>query len=87
MATGIGRVFPVISAVASLYGVMLGHRGVTGPRGTGGLVWAAVTAAAYLAAGILAFRAGERASRPARRRGSQPGTAASVSDLQRPRRR
>jgi hypothetical protein len=31
--TGIGRAFPVTSAVASLYGVMLGHRGVTGGVG------------------------------------------------------
>lgn len=57
---GLGRVFPVTSSVASLYGVMLGHRGVTGPWGTGGLVWLAVTAAAYLAAGIIVFRVLER---------------------------
>jgi ABC-2 type transport system permease protein len=57
---GLGRVFPVTSPVASLYGVMLGHRGVTGPWGTGGLVWLAVTAAAYLAAGIIVFRLLER---------------------------
>jgi len=54
--TGLGRVFPVTADVASLYGVMLGHRGVTGPWGTGGLVWVIVTAAAYLAAGIAVFR-------------------------------
>jgi ABC-2 type transport system permease protein len=58
--TGISRVFPVTADVASLYGVMLGHRGVTGPWGTGGLVWVAVTAAAYLAAGITVFRVLER---------------------------
>jgi len=58
--TGISRVFPVTADVASLYGVMLGHRGVTGPWGTGGLVWVAVTAAAYLAAGLAAFRVLER---------------------------
>jgi ABC-2 type transport system permease protein len=58
--TGIGRVFPVTSSVASLYGVMLGHRGVTGPWGTGGLVWVIVTAAAYLAVGITVFRVLER---------------------------
>jgi hypothetical protein len=54
--TGISRVFPVTADVASLYGVMLGHRGVTGPWGTGGLVWVTVTAAAYLAAGVAVFR-------------------------------
>lgn len=53
---GIGRLFPVTSAVASLYGVMLGHRGVTELWGTGGLVWVIVTAIAYLAAGIGTFR-------------------------------
>lgn len=58
--TGIGRVFPVTADVASLYGVMLGHRGVTGLWGTGGLVWVAVTAAAYLVAGIIVFRVLER---------------------------
>jgi hypothetical protein len=39
---------------------MLGHRGVTGAWGTGGLVWVAVTAVAYLAAGIITFRVLER---------------------------
>jgi hypothetical protein len=61
--TGIGRVFPVTADVASLYGVMIGGRGVTGLWGTGGLVWVAVTAAAYLAIGILAFRVLERITR------------------------
>ena len=61
--TGIGRVFPVTSSVASLYGVMLGHRGVTGLWGTGGLLWVAVTAAAYLAAGITVFRILERVTK------------------------
>jgi ABC-2 type transport system permease protein len=60
---GIGRYFPVTNAIASLYGVMLGHRGVTAPWGPGGLVWVLVTAAAYLAAGITAFRLLERAAR------------------------
>jgi ABC-type polysaccharide/polyol phosphate export permease len=60
---GLGRVFPLTSSVTSLYGVMLGHRGVTGLWGTGGLAWVAVTAAAYLAAGILAFRVLERITR------------------------
>jgi ABC-2 type transport system permease protein len=58
--TGLGRVFPVTADVASLYGVMLGHRGVTGLWGTGGLIWMAVTAAAYLAAGLVVFRVLER---------------------------
>ena len=44
----------------SQYGVMLGHRVVTGPWGTGGLVWVAVTAAACLAAGTTTFRVLER---------------------------
>src|SRR6266511_2952918 len=52
----IGRAFPVTSAVASMYGVMLDHRGVTQLCGTGGLVWLTVTAIAYLAAGIGTFR-------------------------------
>jgi ABC-2 type transport system permease protein len=57
---GIGRVLPLTSPVTSLYGVMLGHRGVTGSWGTGGLVELLVTAAAYLVAGILTFRVLER---------------------------
>ena len=52
----LGRVFPITSPVASLYGVMLDHQGVTRPWGTGGLVWLAVTAAAYLAVGMVVFR-------------------------------
>jgi ABC-2 type transport system permease protein len=58
--TGLGRLFPVTADVASLYGVMLGRQGVTGLWGTGGLVWMAVTAAAYLAAGLVVFRVLER---------------------------
>jgi ABC-2 type transport system permease protein len=61
--TAAGRYFPVTNAIASLYGVMLGHRGVTAPWGPGGLVWVLVTAAAYLTAGILAFRFFERSAR------------------------
>lgn len=57
---GLGRVFPLTSPVASLYGVMLGHRGAAGLWGTGGLVWLIATAAAYLAVGITVFRALER---------------------------
>lgn len=56
---GVGRVLPL----TSLYGVMLGHRGVTGLWGTGGLVWLIVTAAAYLSAGITVFRVLERATK------------------------
>jgi ABC-type polysaccharide/polyol phosphate export permease len=62
-----GRVFPLTAGIASLNNVMLGHRSVTQAWGTGGLVWLLVTAAAYLAAGILAFRLGEHR---AKRRGS-----------------
>jgi ABC-2 type transport system permease protein len=60
---GIGRVLPLTSPVTSLYGVMLGHRGVTGAWGTGGMVELLVTAAAYLVAGILTFRVLERITR------------------------
>ena len=57
---GLGRVLPLTSSVTSLYGAMLGHRGVTGAWGSGGVVWVAVSAAAYLAAGITVCRALER---------------------------
>jgi ABC-2 type transport system permease protein len=57
---GLGRLFPVTSAVASLYGALIGHRSVTELWGTGGLAWLLVTTAAYLTAGILTFRLGER---------------------------
>lgn len=62
---GLGRVFPLTGPVTSLYAVMLGHRAIlgqhgTGMWGTGGLAWLAVTAAAYLAAGISTFRVLER---------------------------
>lgn len=56
----LGRVFPLTSPVASLYGVMVANRGVTGAWGAGGLAWLAVTAAAYLAAGITVFGVLER---------------------------
>lgn len=59
----LGRFFPVTAAVASLYGVLLGHRPATTLWGTGGLVWLLVTAAAYLAAGIAVYRLGSRAAR------------------------
>jgi len=61
--TGISRVFPATADVASLYGVMLGHRGVTRAWGTGGLVWVAVTAAAYLLTGLVVFRVLERVTK------------------------
>lgn len=60
---GIGRVLPLTSPVTSLYGVMLGHRGVTGLWGTGGLVELLITTAAYLAAGVTVFRVLERATK------------------------
>lgn len=61
--SNLGRFFPATGAVASLYGAMIAHQGVTGLWGTGGLVWLLVTASAYLAAGILTFRLGERTAR------------------------
>ena len=61
--TSVGRYFPATNTIASLDGVMLGHHGVTAPWGTGGLVWVAVTAAAYLAAGLAVFRLLERITR------------------------
>ncbi|MGH3622070.1 MAG: hypothetical protein ACRDQ5_09815 [Sciscionella sp.] len=63
----VGRVFPLTNGVASLYRVLFLDQPVTSPWGTGGLVWLVVTAAAYPAAGILAFRLGERT---AKRRGT-----------------
>ena len=62
-----GRLFPVTGGVASLYNVLFRHQPATALWGTGGLVWLLVTAAAYLAAGIGAFKLGERT---AKRRGS-----------------
>jgi ABC-2 type transport system permease protein len=60
---GLGRVFPLTSSITSLYGVMLGHRGVTGAWGTGGLVWLIVTAATYLVVGIVVLRVLERVTK------------------------
>jgi ABC-2 type transport system permease protein len=60
---GLGRAFPVTGAVASLYRVLIARQPAAALWGTGGLVWLLVTAAAYLAAGILAFRLGERTAR------------------------
>jgi len=60
---GIGHIFPLTAGVGSLYGALIGHRPVTALWGTGGLVWLLATATAYPAAGILAFRLGERTAR------------------------
>ncbi len=60
---GTGRVFPLTAGVASLYEVLFRHESVTAAWGMGGLVWLLVTAAAYLAAGILAFRLGEHTAK------------------------
>jgi ABC-2 type transport system permease protein len=59
----IGHYFPVTAGVGNLYGVLLGHRPATTLWGSGGLVWVLVTAAAYLAVGILAFHLGERTAK------------------------
>jgi hypothetical protein len=59
----LSRFFPVTSAVASLYQVLIARQPVTAPWGSGGLVWLSVTAAAYLAADILAFRLADHAAR------------------------
>jgi ABC-2 type transport system permease protein len=61
--TAIGRLFPATQAVASLSQLMIADRSVPGLWGTGGLVWVAVTAAAYLGIGIGAFRLGERTAK------------------------
>lgn len=63
----VGRVFPVTSAVASLYRVLIIDKPVSGLWGTGGLIPLLITTAAYLAAGVLAFNLG---SRIAKTRGS-----------------
>lgn len=57
-----GRFFPVTNAIASLYGLMLGHRTIHA-WGSGGLVWVAVTAASYLIVGIAGFGLLERAAK------------------------
>lgn len=51
----LSRFFPATAGVGGLYNVLLGPVGATA-WGTGGLIWQVVTAAAYLAAGIAAFR-------------------------------
>lgn len=64
---GAGRAFPLTSFLASLYGVLLGRQSAFAMWGTGGLVSMLVTTAAYLTAGIVAFRIGEHT---AKRRGT-----------------
>jgi ABC-2 type transport system permease protein len=59
----LSRFFPATSAVASLYRVLVARQPVTVPWGTGGLVWLTTTTAAYLAAGILAFRIADHTAR------------------------
>ncbi|MGH7758042.1 MAG: ABC transporter permease [Candidatus Dormibacteria bacterium] len=54
------RFFPLTAGVAGLYRALFLPQDVTSPWGMGGMVSMLVTAAAYLAAGILAFRLGER---------------------------
>ncbi|WAX59176.1 ABC transporter permease [Jatrophihabitans cynanchi] len=61
------RAFPLTAGIASLNNLMLDHRSISQTWGTGGLVPLMVTAAGYLAAGILAFRLGDHT---AKRRGS-----------------
>lgn len=62
-----GRAFPLTAGVASLYSLLLRHDSATTLWGIGGLVWLLVTSAAYLTAGLAAFRLGERT---AKRRGA-----------------
>lgn len=59
----LGRIFPVTSAVASLYRVLITQKPVTGLWGTGGLIPLLITTAAYLAAGVLAFNLGSRVAK------------------------
>lgn len=59
--------FPLTDAVGSLYKALFTDQPVTSPWGIGGLVPLLLTTAAYLAAGILAFKLGERT---AKRRGT-----------------
>ena len=61
--SGLGRVFPVTSAVASLYRVLITHQPVTGLWGTGGLIPLFLTTAAYLVVGVLAFNYGSRVAK------------------------
>jgi hypothetical protein len=76
---GFGPAFPVTGAVASLYRVLIARQPAAALWGTGGLVWLLPTAAAYLAAGILAppRRADSqnpRDPRPLLSPGRSPGT-------------
>lgn len=62
-----GRILPVNESLENIFGVLFQHRSATTLWGPGGLVWVLVVAAAYLAAGILAVRLGEKV---AKRRGA-----------------
>jgi len=63
----ISRFLPVNLVLENMFGVLFQGKSATTPWGQGGLVWVLAVAAAYLAAGILAFRLGEKI---AKRRGS-----------------
>jgi len=65
--TTTSRAFPLTAGVANLYDTLFQHRSAFAAWGTGGLIWLLVTAAVYLAVGILAFRLGEHT---AKRRGT-----------------
>lgn len=56
----VGRVFPLNSFLASMYAVLFQGRSAFAAWGVGGFVPMLVTAACYLAAGILIYRLGER---------------------------
>lgn len=62
-----GLALPVNHSLENVFGVVFHGRSATIPWGPGGLVWVLVVAAAYLAAGIISLRIGERI---AKRRGS-----------------
>jgi len=59
----LGRVFPVTNAVASLYGVLISRKPVTGLWGTGGLIPLLITTAVYLAVGVTIFNLGSRVAK------------------------
>ncbi|MGH3254315.1 MAG: hypothetical protein ACRDOU_02745 [Streptosporangiaceae bacterium] len=55
-----GHAFPLNAGEASLYRVLFRGQSATPLWGNGGLAWVMVTAAAYLAVGILTFALGEK---------------------------
>jgi ABC-2 type transport system permease protein len=59
----LGRIFPVTSAVASLYRVLITRQPVTGLWGTGGLLPLLFTTAAYLVLGVTVFNLGSRVAK------------------------